>query len=222
MTAASALQVNGFAAGYSTTGDKDRQSAVSNFFDIITGSHSYATGGNNDGEYWQQPYQLGSTIAGVHNSLFYLIRRFLCFREVNSDFLSTLYLHAFQVESPQGLGKASSLLNNAKPDQGLCEDMHITIIPGDLHRDTWSFNILQYLTSIAVQDGAGRNTEETCTTYNMMKIARYLFQWTGNARYADYYERAILNGMLGVQRMPANYTSKGTQTVSAGSVVISR
>lgn len=163
------------------------------------------------------PQLLGCTIR-----FFFLIRRFLCFREVNSDFLSTLYLHAFQVESPQGLRKASSLLKNAKPDQGLCEDMHITIIPGDLHRDTWSFNILQYLTSIAVQDGAGRNTEETCTTYNMMKIARYLFQWTGNARYADYYERAILNGMLGVQRMPANYTSKGTQTVSAGSVVISR
>lgn len=61
--------------------------------------------------------------------------------------------------------------------------------------------------SYSLQEGAGRNTEETCTTYNMMKIARYLFQWTGDARYADYYERAVLNGMLGVQRMPANYTS---------------
>ena len=59
------LQVNGFAAGFAATGDKDRQAAVSNFFDIITGSHSYATGGNNDGEYWGPAYQLASTIAGV-------------------------------------------------------------------------------------------------------------------------------------------------------------
>ena len=59
-----------------------------------------------------------------------------------------------------------------------------------------------------MQEGAGRNTEETCTTYNMMKIARYLFRWSGDARFADYYEHAILNGMLGTQRMPADYRSK--------------
>lgn len=47
-----------------------------------------------------------------------------------------------------------------------------------------------------------------------MKIARYLFQWSGDARYADYYERAILNGMLGVQRMPANYKSQYKTTTS--------
>jgi hypothetical protein len=46
-------------------------------------------------------------------------------------------------------------------------------------------------------------TEETCTQYNMLKIARYLFSWTGNVTYADYYERAITNGLLGTQRMPA-------------------
>jgi len=64
------------------------------------------------------------------------------------------------------------------------------------------------------QDGAGRNTEETCTTYNMMKIARYLFRWSGDPRYADYYERAVSNGMLGSQRMPANYTSKNHATAA--------
>lgn len=46
-------------------------------------------------------------------------------------------------------------------------------------------------------------TEETCTQYNMLKIARYLFRWTVNVTYADYYERAIMNGLLGTQRMPA-------------------
>ena len=50
-------------------------------------------------------------------------------------------------------------------------------------------------------------TEETCTQYNMLKIARYLFTWTGNVTYADYYERAITNGLLGTQRMPSEQTT---------------
>ena len=41
----------------------------------------------------------------------------------------------------------------------------------------------------------------------MLKIARYLFTWTGNVTYADYYERAITNGLLGTQRMPAEQTT---------------
>ena len=57
-----------------------------------------------------------------------------------------------------------------------------------------------------MQEGAGRQTEETCTTYNMLKIARYLFAWTGDAKYADYYEKALLNGMIGTQRMPSDYS----------------
>jgi len=59
------MQVNGFAAGFESTGDQKRRAAASNFFDIIVGAHSYATGGNNDGEYWGPGYQLGGTIAAV-------------------------------------------------------------------------------------------------------------------------------------------------------------
>ncbi|GAB4818253.1 hypothetical protein N2152v2_005299 [Parachlorella kessleri] len=45
-------------------------------------------------------------------------------------------------------------------------------------------------------------TEESCTQYNILKVARYLFRWTGDAALADYYERAILNDVIGVQRHP--------------------
>ena len=57
---------------------------------------------------------------------------------------------------------------------------------------------------VVVQQQHALETEETCTQYNMLKIARYLFSWTGNVTYADYYERAIMNGLLGTQRMPAS------------------
>lgn len=34
-----------------------------------------------------------------------------------------------------------------------------------------------------------------------LQIARSLYTWTGNAFYADYYERALVNGILGVARL---------------------
>ncbi|KAK6259333.1 Beta-L-arabinofuranosidase [Theobroma cacao] len=42
--------------------------------------------------------------------------------------------------------------------------------------------------------------EETCTTYNMLKVSRHLFRWTKEMAYADYLERTLTNGILSVQR----------------------
>lgn len=42
-------------------------------------------------------------------------------------------------------------------------------------------------------------TGETCCTYNMLKLSRHLFCWTGDATVADYYERALYNHILGQQ-----------------------
>jgi len=43
----------------------------------------------------------------------------------------------------------------------------------------------------------GYSTEECCCTYNMLKLTRHLFAWSPEARYFDYYERAMFNGILG-------------------------
>lgn len=42
-------------------------------------------------------------------------------------------------------------------------------------------------------------TGETCCTYNMLKLSRHLFCWTGDAAVVDYYERALYNHILGQQ-----------------------
>jgi len=42
--------------------------------------------------------------------------------------------------------------------------------------------------------------QESCTQYNMMKVATRLLSWTGAASYADFNERAVLNGIIGTQR----------------------
>lgn len=45
----------------------------------------------------------------------------------------------------------------------------------------------------------GDHTQETCCTYNMLKLTRHLFCWQPEARYADYYERALYNSILSTQ-----------------------
>lgn len=39
-------------------------------------------------------------------------------------------------------------------------------------------------------------TQETCNTYNMLKLTRHLFCWTGQGKYMDYYEQALYNDIL--------------------------
>eukprot|EP01047_Picozoa_sp_COSAG01_P020316 COSAG01_NODE_1153_length_11487_cov_98.298736_8_plen_274_part_00 len=48
-------------------------------------------------------------------------------------------------------------------------------------------------------DSLNARTEESCTTYNVLKVARHLFTWSADARLADFYERALQNGILGNQ-----------------------
>lgn len=42
----------------------------------------------------------------------------------------------------------------------------------------------------------GDRTQEHCSVYNMMRLADYLYRWTGDPVYADYWERNLLNGIL--------------------------
>ncbi len=45
----------------------------------------------------------------------------------------------------------------------------------------------------------GPSSEESCCTYNMLKLTRHLFTWDPKISYADYYERALWNGILPTQ-----------------------
>lgn len=42
-------------------------------------------------------------------------------------------------------------------------------------------------------------TQECCVTYNMLKLTRHVFGWSGEAACGDYAERALWNGILGTQ-----------------------
>jgi len=49
-------------------------------------------------------------------------------------------------------------------------------------------------------------TAECCCAYNMLKLTRHLYSWTGDPRYFDYYERALLNHRIGTIRPQTGYT----------------
>ena len=42
-------------------------------------------------------------------------------------------------------------------------------------------------------------TGESCCTYNMLRLARHIFEWEPSASVMDYYERALYNHILGAQ-----------------------
>ena len=43
------------------------------------------------------------------------------------------------------------------------------------------------------------SAEETCCTYNMLKVGNHVLSWTADAHVGDYIERALLNHILTVQ-----------------------
>jgi len=48
-------------------------------------------------------------------------------------------------------------------------------------------------------DQLGTHTQETCCTYNLLKLTRHLFAWQPDAAYIDYYERSLINSILATQ-----------------------
>lgn len=45
----------------------------------------------------------------------------------------------------------------------------------------------------------GQQTCECCNTYNMLKLTRHLYSWSGDKNYFDFYERAHLNHIMSQQ-----------------------
>ncbi len=49
-------------------------------------------------------------------------------------------------------------------------------------------------------------TAECCCAYNMMKLTRHLYGWTGDPRYFDYYEKLMINHRIGTIQPKSGYT----------------
>jgi uncharacterized protein len=49
-------------------------------------------------------------------------------------------------------------------------------------------------------------TAECCCAYNMLKLARHAYSWTGDPRYFDYYERLLINHRIGTIHPETGHT----------------
>ena len=70
----------------------------------------------------------------------------------------------------------------------------------------------QFRTPSNISSQITRRSGESCNTYNMLKIAKVLYEFTGSETYADYYERALYNHILASMHM--NYLGAFTYFVS--------
>ncbi len=59
---------------------------------------------------------------------------------------------------------------------------------------------------LAAEMKRGTHHQECCCAYNMMKLLRHLYEWTGDPRYFDYYERSLFNHRLGAIEPETGHT----------------
>ena len=72
-----------------------------------------------------------------------------------------------------------------------------------------SSNNEHWLTSpgrLAAEWRVATHHQECCCAYNMMKLTRHLYSWTGDPRYFDYYERNLFNHRLGTIQPETGHT----------------
>jgi DUF1680 family protein len=60
---------------------------------------------------------------------------------------------------------------------------------------------------LAAEWRAATHHQECCCAYNMMKLTRHLYSWSGDPRFFDYYERNLLNHRLGAIQPETGHTT---------------
>jgi DUF1680 family protein len=70
---------------------------------------------------------------------------------------------------------------------------HMYVTGGTSNSERW----LEEPRRLAAELQRATETQECCCAYNLMKLTRHLYQWNGEPRYMDYYERVLFNHRLG-------------------------
>ncbi len=109
-------------------------------------------------------------------------------------------LHA-NTHMPQVIGAARRFsLSSDYRFRDVAEFFWNTVVEARTYAPGGSGNTESWLTNanrLALEMTASSHHQECCCAYNMMKLTRMLFGWTGDARFIDYYERNLFNHRLG-------------------------
>ena len=173
-------QINGWAAGYESTGNATYSQAISNFLDFLLTQHSWPTGGSNANEHWGDPMRMGDQLKSV------------------SHLPTPPFIHACVSSSvwssacaAAGLSITLCSLHNVRAALGMPAIHHVADI---LHPAGQQFP---------------NESQETCTSYNLMKLLDAQFRWTLDPTVIDKMERLQYGSLIGTQRLPPAYSDYG-------------
>jgi len=103
-----------------------------------------------------------------------------------------------QIPKVIGCARQYELTANG-PDSAIARNFWSIIVDGHTYA-TGGNSDYEYLGPAGkLNDELTDNTEESCNTYNMLKLTRHLFAWHPSASLMDYYERALYNHILATQ-----------------------
>ena len=117
---------------------------------------------------------------------------------LHRDELRGLHVNSF---IPNVIGTARQYeLTGAPTDRRIAEFFWRSVVHGRTYC-TGGTSINEHWRSdpYRLADQLGAHTQETCCTYNMLRLTRHLFAWEPRAEYMDYYERSLINSILATQ-----------------------
>ncbi|QES89137.1 beta-L-arabinofuranosidase domain-containing protein [Rhizosphaericola mali] len=101
---------------------------------------------------------------------------------------------------PKGLGSADQYIyGGLSRDSIIAQYMQRTIVNHHTYANGGNGNYEYFGDEDKLSTRLSDDNSETCATYNMEKLTAAIFSWNPNVNYADYYERALVNGILGSQ-----------------------
>jgi DUF1680 family protein len=133
------------------------------------------------------------------------------------EFLTPLAQHRDELRGlhmnthvPQAIGAARRFeLTGDARFHDVADFFWYAVASGRTYATGGSSNNEHWLTSpgrLAAEWRVGSHHQECCCSYNMMKLTRHLYSWTGDARYFDYYERNLFNHRLGTIQPETGHT----------------
>lgn len=111
-----------------------------------------------------------------------------------------LYFKHANTFIPKVIGEARNYeLHNSERSKDIANFFWNTVIDHQTYCTGGNSHKEKFIHSDSISKNLTGYTQETCNTNNMLKLTRHLFCWDANAKYADYYERALYNHILGQQ-----------------------
>lgn len=111
-----------------------------------------------------------------------------------------LYFKHANTFIPKVIGEARNYeLSASRRSKQIAEFFWQTVIDHQTYCTGGNSHKEKFIHSDKISENLTGYTQETCNTNNMLKLTRHLFSYGSEPKYADYYERALYNHILGQQ-----------------------